>query len=209
MTLRIDKISKRYGNQWALRDVTLDVAKGEVYGIFGATGSGKTTLLRCIAGKEQTNGGSVSADASDGIFLAERAKPSGLAAVFGRNSTALSDGEASVDLVRRGLSSGKEVVLLDEPFFSVDSAARAALVAEIRDHSAKGNAVLIASSQFGELADICDRMCVLVRGEAGQTGTPQEVYDDPANSAVASIAGTNNLFEARRVTSTMPNCRNS
>lgn len=43
-------LSKRYKNQWVLKDVNLHVAKGDIYGFVGENGSGKTTVIRLITG---------------------------------------------------------------------------------------------------------------------------------------------------------------
>ena len=48
--LRLDSLSKRYGDFVAVRDVTLDVADGEFLVLLGPSGCGKTTRLRMIAG---------------------------------------------------------------------------------------------------------------------------------------------------------------
>lgn len=48
---------KRYKEFWALRDVTFDIERGEVFGFVGHNGSGKSTLLRCIAGIYQPTRG--------------------------------------------------------------------------------------------------------------------------------------------------------
>ena len=55
--LSIRSIAKRFGSTTVLRDVSLDVAPGELLTILGESGSGKTTLLRLIAGFEQPDGG--------------------------------------------------------------------------------------------------------------------------------------------------------
>ena len=43
-------LSKRYNSQWALKDVNMHVAKGDVYGFVGENGSGKTTVIRLVTG---------------------------------------------------------------------------------------------------------------------------------------------------------------
>jgi ABC-type polysaccharide/polyol phosphate transport system ATPase subunit len=45
--------------RWALRDVTFDVAPGEMFGVIGRNGSGKTTLLHCLSGVYQVRRGTI------------------------------------------------------------------------------------------------------------------------------------------------------
>jgi len=50
--IRIEGLSKRYGkgdtSVYALKDVNMQVAPGEVVGLIGPSGSGKSTLLKCL-----------------------------------------------------------------------------------------------------------------------------------------------------------------
>ncbi|HEY6986998.1 MAG TPA: ATP-binding cassette domain-containing protein [Bryobacteraceae bacterium] len=48
--LEFEKVSLRYGDSWALRDISLTLNPGETRIIFGAAGSGKTTLLKAVIG---------------------------------------------------------------------------------------------------------------------------------------------------------------
>lgn len=55
----VSEIQKYYGSFQALKDVSLEVAAGEVLCIIGPSGSGKSTLLRCINQLERIDGGAV------------------------------------------------------------------------------------------------------------------------------------------------------
>ncbi|HZI26808.1 MAG TPA: heme ABC exporter ATP-binding protein CcmA [Gemmatimonadaceae bacterium] len=48
-TVKLDRLSRRFGTRWALRAVTLEVQPGEIVGVIGHNGSGKSTLLRVIS----------------------------------------------------------------------------------------------------------------------------------------------------------------
>ena len=57
--LRIEHLAKRFGDTVVLRDVTLQIADGEMIGVIGRSGAGKSTLLRLINRLETANGGSI------------------------------------------------------------------------------------------------------------------------------------------------------
>lgn len=58
-TLKIDAISKRYPGVQALKDVSLDIARGEIHGVVGLNGAGKSTLVKILAGAEIADTGMV------------------------------------------------------------------------------------------------------------------------------------------------------
>jgi phospholipid/cholesterol/gamma-HCH transport system ATP-binding protein len=57
--LEFDKVSLRYGDSWALRDISLTLNPGETRIIFGAAGSGKTTLLKAVIGLVEVDEGRI------------------------------------------------------------------------------------------------------------------------------------------------------
>ncbi|MGH7312767.1 MAG: ABC transporter ATP-binding protein [Candidatus Rokuibacteriota bacterium] len=71
----LDHLTKRFGSEVAVRDVSLSVAQGEFVTLLGPSGCGKTTTLRCIAGLERPDAGEIRiegevvASGERGIFL--------------------------------------------------------------------------------------------------------------------------------------------
>lgn len=60
--ITLSSVHKRYGQEIAVRDVSLHIRKGEIYGIIGASGAGKSTLLRLMNLLEKPDAGSVTVD---------------------------------------------------------------------------------------------------------------------------------------------------
>ena len=57
--LTTDSLVKRYGKHEALKDVSIRVPKGSIFGLIGKNGAGKTTLMRIISGLQEQNKGTV------------------------------------------------------------------------------------------------------------------------------------------------------
>ena len=57
--VELTRIRKAFGPVEVLKDVSLNVEKGEIVAIIGRSGSGKSTLLRCINGLEQVQAGKI------------------------------------------------------------------------------------------------------------------------------------------------------
>ena len=57
--LRMEHISKRFGNFYANQDINFSVAKGEVHTLLGENGAGKSTLIKVLGGIHQPDSGSI------------------------------------------------------------------------------------------------------------------------------------------------------
>src|SRR4051794_17865026 len=68
--LQIKDVSKRFGGFTALGGVSLDIARGERFGLIGPNGSGKTTLINCVSGSLRNETGSILFDGSEVSRLA-------------------------------------------------------------------------------------------------------------------------------------------
>jgi len=59
-SIKVETVSKQYGNAKVLENVSFEVAQGEIFGLLGPNGAGKSTLLNIMCGLQQQDGGSVS-----------------------------------------------------------------------------------------------------------------------------------------------------
>ncbi len=67
--LEVKNLKKSFGDNVVLKDISLNVEKGEVLGIIGPSGSGKSTLLRCITDLEQEDSGVINFDGTFGLVF--------------------------------------------------------------------------------------------------------------------------------------------
>jgi len=110
----------------------------------------------------------------------------------------LSGGQQQRVAVARALARDPKVLLLDEPFSAVDQATREALYDELAALRSELNIpIVLVTHALNEAAMLADKMCVLYRGSALQTGSPYEVMTKPASAVVARVTGLKNIFEAR------------
>ena len=72
--LRLDRLSKQFAARFAVEDLSLEVAPGEIYGLIGPNGSGKTTTVKMIAGLWLPTAGRVLIEGIDLRAEPERAK---------------------------------------------------------------------------------------------------------------------------------------
>ena len=63
--IRFEKINKLFGTNHVLKDIDLDVEKGQLVTLLGPSGCGKSTLLRCLAGLEQVTSGHIYLDGQE------------------------------------------------------------------------------------------------------------------------------------------------
>ena len=73
--VRIRNVTKKFGDVYAVSDVSLDIYKGELFCLLGGSGSGKSTLLRMLAGFEQPTAGTIEIDGQDMTEVAPYNRP--------------------------------------------------------------------------------------------------------------------------------------
>ncbi len=59
-TIKVERLTKKYGKLIALNELSLSVKRGRIFGLLGSNGAGKTTAIECMLGTRQADGGTVS-----------------------------------------------------------------------------------------------------------------------------------------------------
>lgn len=112
----------------------------------------------------------------------------GLAGMGARYPHELSGGQQQRAALARAMAPGPEVLLMDEPFASVDIVLRRALRRECRILLREaGSTVILVTHDPAEALDIGDRIAVMEAGRIVQFGTPLELHESPATAAVGAI----------------------
>ncbi len=134
MSLIIKNLSKRFDKNWVLKDVSLEVKKGEVLGLFGIVGVGKTTAVRVIAGAEDYDSGDIIFDSRDlsklnceerGFHFPKLTNDAFWKSIFkNQKSSELADGEGQVLALEDALQKAETVLLRDNQFCFSDKQLR-------------------------------------------------------------------------------------
>ncbi len=121
----------------------------------------------------------------------------GLSGMGGRFPHELSGGQQQRVALARALAVGPALVLLDEPFSSLDAGLRSSVRSDVQDVLRAGGitAVLVTHDQ-DEALSVADEVAVMREGGIGQSGTPQELYDHPVDPDMARFLGDANLVAA-------------
>ncbi|MFT3965024.1 MAG: ABC transporter ATP-binding protein [Sphingobium sp.] len=191
--VRLRDFSRRFGENVVISGLDLDIAPGEFVALLGRSGSGKTTLLRTLAGLDDVRGQDVTVPGSRAVVFQDarllpwkrvwRNVALGLRGpdVHGRAVQALNEvglghridawpltlsgGEAQRGALARALVREPQLLLLDEPFASLDALTRYRmhdLVLSLwRVHRP---AVLMVTHDVDEAIALSDRILVLDKG---------------------------------------------
>lgn len=141
--IEIKNFSKSYGTTTVYKDFNLSLEEGKITCLLGASGSGKTTLLNALAGLIDAQGeipklkcsyifqnarlvpnltvrGNLALVCKDRVKIDEMLKSVGLSGKADRYPVSLSGGEAQRVAIARAFLFDSDILLMDEPFSSLD-----------------------------------------------------------------------------------------
>ncbi len=147
---------------------------------------------------------SVAANVGFGLPARERRGPRaaellesvGLAGLGRRYPHQLSGGQQQRVALARALAIAPAIVLLDEPFASLDAHMRASVRADVqRIFRAAGTTAILVTHDQDEALSMADRVAVLRDGQIAQCAAPQDLYARPADPDLAAFIGEANLLD--------------
>ncbi|HET7017839.1 MAG TPA: ABC transporter ATP-binding protein [Streptosporangiaceae bacterium] len=134
-----------------------------------------------------------------GRHIADLLEAVGLADLGKRYPHELSGGQQQRVALARALAIRPDVVLLDEPFASLDAHLRASIRTDVQQiFAAAGTTAVLVTHDQDEALAIADRVAVLRDGRIAQYSAPAELYSRPVDSALARFVGDANLLEGVR-----------
>ena len=115
-----------------------------------------------------------------------------------RPAKLLSGGEAQRVCIARALVTEPELLLLDEPFASLDVAMRSAMMEEIRKVAKqRGITVMLVSHSFSDVLYFAERAVALFDGQILQDDSPEILMRRPIDERVARLVGMDNVLPCR------------
>ena len=188
--MRLSHITKRFGANVAVDDVSLDFAPGEIVGLVGENGAGKTTLMSIAAGELAADAGTIEDRAAAGVvhqhflLVSEFTIAENLAlAMWGRDAgdiirdsgielrdvnrrvADLSVGEkAKLELIK-AVAKHPRFLILDEPTSVLAPTEARELFDVMRGLAAAGTTVVFISHKIPEVLEVATRIVVMRRGK--------------------------------------------
>jgi sulfate transport system ATP-binding protein len=121
-----------------------------------------------------------------------------LQGIGNRFPSQLSGGQRQRVALARALASQPRVLLLDEPFGALDAKVRQELRAWLRNlHDEIHMTSIFVTHDQEEAFEVADEVVVMNQGRIEQRGTPEQVFDQPANRFVMDFLGNVNVFHGR------------
>ncbi|MDU1053835.1 MAG: ABC transporter ATP-binding protein [Clostridium baratii] len=215
--LMLKGISKKYGDNEVLKDLYLNIKKNEFLTLLGPSGCGKTTTLKIIAGFETADSGKVMFDDKDMATLPSHKRPVNTVfqkyalfphmnvydnIAFGLKIKKVSKEEIDkkvTEMLKMVALSGFEKRSIDSlsgGLGALDLKLRKEMQIELKKIQQRlGITFIFVTHDQEEALTMSDTIVVMNKGLIQQMGSPQDIYNEPANAFVADFIGESNIVD--------------
>lgn len=189
--MKLEHVTKRYSDRIALDDISLELREGELLAVLGESGAGKTTLLNVLAGQTSYEGTAEGLLPCSYLFQSQKLLPNltaeanlryvlpkslwegvgemlakvGLAGREKSYPHELSGGERQRVAIARAFLYPHEMLLMDEPFSSLDLSLKKSLLELVeRLYEERRQTVVFVTHDVHEAAMLARRAIVLKKG---------------------------------------------
>ena len=193
VVVSIKNLQKAFGDNVVLRDIDLDVHKGEVVVVLGPSGSGKSTMLRCINRLEHPTSGSIIVEGVDvcakGVDLNKVRTHLGMVFqqfnLFPHLSVKKNVMLAQQKVLKRSKEEAEKIAIeeLTNPELVRD------VLGVMRDLARDGMTMIVVTHEMGFARDVADRVVFMDGGVIVEEGTPSEVFDHPKSERTKAFLG--------------------
>ena len=190
--LRIQHLTKTYGDKKAVDDLSLHICPGEIYGFIGHNGAGKTTTLKSCCGILQFEGGDILVDGvsirTDPLACKRQMayipdNPDLYEYMTGIQYlnfivSAYSHGMKQKLAILSALLHDPKLLLMDEPFVGLDPKAAHQLKQLMRRLCDRGGAIFFSTHVLEVAEKLCDKVAIIRGGRLVRAGSMEEVRGD-------------------------------
>ncbi len=250
--IQIEHLTKEYKGLTAVKDLSLNLEAGDIFGFIGPNGAGKTTTIKMLATLLKPTSGKAQIDGIDVVEHPEavRGRIGYMPAFFGiyddmrvweyldffagayrlpkaqrpriiDDVLSLTDLGGKKDSYVEELSTGMKqrlclaktlihdpkVLLLDEPASGLDPRARIEIKELFKELKAMGKTIIISSHILPELADFCNKVGIIERGELLVSGDVQDIMDQVTGGRTLEIRLLDGMNRAADLLADAPGVR--
>ena len=191
--IEIKNLSKTFpsgdGTVDALKNVSLTIADGDIYGIIGMSGAGKSTLVRCINMLERPTDGQVLIDGTDlgALSQAELRQVRRRVSMIFQSFNLLAQ-RTCLKNIARALATNPKILLCDEATSALDPKTTGSVLSLIKDINRKmGITVIVITHQMSVVEEICNKVSILDHGNVVEEGAVSEVFSHPKSEAAKRL----------------------